>query len=343
MRKTCPICNTEPSDSFQLDFVVPTGWELPNTNYVKLCPACGFIWYDNDRTQRDYDAFYINRYGFGTDMPGDKARLWLLANQVLANYDRGSKILDVGGNSGYFENALKDIGFSNVRTANVGEGYGEDVDIIIMSHVIEHVYGLGEMMNNVCACLNSDGIVIAEVPSATEYTLMSWPYMLDYHQKHVNHFTGFNLDLLFSKYGFSNRSRRIKEYLPLGAPCYQGIYLNNGFETIFDYTKMRVINYTDEIARKICQNIKEPVIIYGLGDVAWHMIASTDIPIAGLVDNDPAYVGCEINGIPVTTKIEGDYPILIMARGQKQSILDQIRSEGHKNRIIDIDELEFKR
>jgi len=46
-----------------------------------------------------------------------------------------------------------------------------------------------------------------------------------------------------------------------------------------------------------------------------------------------------INGIPVKDKVETDYPILIMAQGQKQGIKDNIKKLGLKNEVIDIDEL----
>ena len=88
MRKTCPICSNEPVMAFQHEFAVPTGWTLPEVNYVKLCSFCGFIWYDNDRTQADYDRYYLERYGYGLDNGDDLARLMNLTSALRAMITR---------------------------------------------------------------------------------------------------------------------------------------------------------------------------------------------------------------------------------------------------------------
>lgn len=344
MRKLCPICNTEPSSSFQIDFAVPSGWTLPNTSYVKLCPACGFIWHDNDSTQADYDTFYKERYGYGADTVYDKQRMMELSASISANYSRDIKILDIGGGVGYLETCLRELGFDNVRTLGVGEEYDNGYDLVIFTHVLEHIYDLDVFMDHVMGCLNDGGHVLVEVPASYLFAEQDWPHILDYHQKHVNHFSRYSLDHLFTKYGFTNLIKTIYVFKLTNAACIRAIYLKGGIESTFDKIKMHVINHLDEIGRKISQNIKEPVIIYGVGDLAWALInyvQNPPIQIAGLVDNDPAYVGCTINGIPVTDKVEGDEPLLVMASGQKQNILKRIKELGLKNKVIDIDELEF--
>lgn len=342
MRENCPICESEPSDSFQMDFVVPSGWPLPETNIIKLCPACGFIWHDNDNTQADYDKFYRSFYGYGTDTDYDKKRMMEMATQISARYKTDAKIIDIGGNSGYLEKCLRELGFNNVRTLNVGEEYDDGYDVAIFTHVLEHIHNLDEFMAGVKGCLNDNGVVIVDVPDSYLFTACGWPHMLDYHQKHINHFSMHSLNALFAKHGFAIWEIEHYMFKLTNSPCIRATYLKGGIDGIFDNIKRRIMNFTDETARKITQKIKEPVIIYGLGDLAWHILASTtnpQIPIAGLVDNDPAYKGCTVNGVLVKDKVEGDYPILVMASGQKQNIIDKIRADGLTNEVIDLDEL----
>ena len=57
MRKLCPNCNNETSDSFDIKSAVPDEWPYPEVNKVKLCSECGFIWYDNYTTQAEFAEF----------------------------------------------------------------------------------------------------------------------------------------------------------------------------------------------------------------------------------------------------------------------------------------------
>jgi len=342
MRKLCPICQTEPKYSYEYKFVVPTNWTLPNVNYIKFCPKCGFIWYDNDKTQADYDKYYQERYGYGLDNIDDKERMWQLASTIKRMVSKKDiKIVDVGSNSGYFEEHLRELGFTNASTVRVKEPLGTDNDLLTISHVMEHVYNLPDFMQRITDSLKDNGIVIAEVPETWAYSYKEWPHLLDFHQPHVNHFTDFSLDLLFANYGYKKFDEFRAEYPIINIPTYRAGYVKNGLEYMYDKIKMKLINYTDEIVRKL-RRIKEPVIIYGLGDLAWHIIAeSPTLNIVGLVDNNEAYKGCKINGIPVLDKIVTDDTILVMAQGQKLNILDKINKLGLTNKVIDIDELEW--
>ena len=257
-------------------------------------------------------------------------------------YPADTKIMDFGGADGCLADMLKSVGFIDVSVCNVGESLGEDNDLIIASNVIEHVYDLDGMMDNLTGALKSTGHILSEVPEAYRWSAADWPPILDFHHKHINHFCDYQIDMLFANRGLNNIFRQYLYYSPLNATLYRSIHKNNGYRDYWDKVKMRVINYTDIAVRTIQHKINEPVIIWGLGDVAWHIIAHAihpEIQIAGLIDNDRAFRGATMKGVPILEKPQGDEPILLMAQGQKQMIKDRIKREGYKNRVIDLDEL----
>jgi len=345
MRENCPICKSKPADSFRMNFDIPDGWTLPRDNLVKFCDKCGFVWMDNEATQKDYDTYYRDRYGFGVNNHDNYALLNYVTNiifDLVRNKD--IKIADFGGGEGILVGKLKEVGFTDISVWDVDDsnpGPGS-IDLVIANSVIEHIYDLDGMMQRFKKALKPDGYVYGQVPESFSYADRAWPPILDYNTKHINHFGVFQMDLMFTNYGFSCTHRLHYEYAPLNVPCYMAIYRNNGMEDFFEKVKMRIINYTDLAERSITHKIHTPVVIWGLGDIAWHILGHsehTGLEIAELIDIDPAYKGTMINGIPVKDKVETDYPILIMAQGQKQGIKDNIKKLGLKNEVIDIDEL----
>ena len=334
MRKQCPICGSEPSRSFEMSFVVPSSWTLPANNKVCLCPKDGMIWYDNDCTQADYDQFYRERYGYGVDNPDNRMRLWGLASVINSAFaDKSMDIIDIGGEDGYLADRLKELGFRNVAVANIGYSFGQEHDLIILSHVLEHVYDLDGFMDRVHSSLKSDGRIMVEIPEAYMYAMRNWPPILDYNQKHINHFSAFALDSMFAKYGYAKGLHNMLEYRPLNAPCYRALYLKDAFAKFHLAVQEHIERYDSAINAKLAE-ITEPVIIYGLGDLAWHILATNKLNVVGLADDDPAYRGCTIGGIEVTDNVKGHATILVMAQGQKQGVLDAIKKKGLNNKVI---------
>jgi len=64
--------------------------------------------------------------------------------------------------------------------------------------------------------------------------------------------------------------------------------------------------------------------------------AKVPLDVAHYVDLDPAYRNQTIQGVPVLDHVEGNYPIVVIAQMQKESVLESIRKLGIQNRIITI-------
>jgi len=70
----------------------------------------------------------------------------------------------------------------------------------------------------------------------------------------------------------------------------------------------------------------------------WHILSlvDEDFQVLNYIDNDPAYRGQIYNGKPVLERPDNDAPIVIMAQGQRQRLIANIRAMGVENEIIEI-------
>src|SRR5512135_2204284 len=122
MRDRCPICgNITRYDDWSMDFTIPDCWTVPSHNTVCCCKQCGFIYYDNDATQADYDQYYKERYGFGLDTVANQIRLNKWSWEVIKRFEKDNFIYDFGGGDGYLARQIQRWGFTNIRTWNIGD------------------------------------------------------------------------------------------------------------------------------------------------------------------------------------------------------------------------------
>jgi hypothetical protein len=96
---------------------------------------------------------------------------------------------------------------------------------------------------------------------------------------------------------------------------------------------------TNNIARKV-DALKalgsQPVIVWGLGDIAMHLLAMVKVNVQYYVCNDPAFKDATIDGVPVKELPDSMETILVMAQTQKKLLIENIRKLGVQNEIIEI-------
>lgn len=325
MRKTCPLCGRKPIDTLVMDYAIPDGWTLPSHFNWHLCD-CGFIWADTPGTSADFDQFYRDHYDPLIDVH-DIHRMKHMALFVYGFVDRNARIVDFGGGDGYITQILKVLGCKNVVTVNLDDEMPE-CDVVVSSQVIEHLYDLDGNMKRITDKLVDGGLVINEMPEAYEYSKRTEPPLLDYYPTHCNHFTMRTLSALFSKYGYELiHEERNLEYAATNAPMFRTVFQKNGHKHLFDRVKA-------EIAKLEPVVVDEPVIVFGLGDIALYKIANSDIDVKYYVDESPIYKGASINGVPVRDKVDGSAcPVLVMGRRQREAVTRRIK-ETSDNRII---------
>jgi hypothetical protein len=146
------------------------------------------------------------------------------------------------------------------------------------------------------------------------------------------------LDLLLNKYGFSVVNQWHPEIKIQNAKCYRALYQLDGRLGMWDRSRATV---RQNMAAKIqkLQTITTPVIVWGCSDTVWHLLAQVpNLPVAYFVDKDSkAYTeGTTILGIRVYAAVHSTEPIVVMAQGQRQQIIDNIRALGLENKVIEV-------
>ena len=80
----------------------------------------------------------------------------------------------------------------------------------------------------------------------------------------------------------------------------------------------------------------KPVIVWGIGDIAMHLLTKVKVNVLYYVCNDPAFIGATIDGVPVKERPDTMDTLLVMAQTHKKLLIDNIRKMGIENQIIEI-------
>lgn len=331
--RNCPVCGSSNRVSnWQMDYVVPDGWELPKHTIICVC-SCGMIYSDSNKNQSDYDKYYKERYDSELTLVSDVVhdRLDGLINFVQDTEERKEvRIVDFGGGEGYIERQLTKFGYKDVQTVNVGDELPKNIDLLIASHVLEHVYDLKSVMDKLT--YNVRGKFIIDVPDAYPMVHINTLPILDYHQKHINHFTTRTLNHLMNNYGYSPLAMESYVTQPHNYPAIRVLYDMIDELDIYYKAKTWCQTNIDEKVEKLKQ-IKEKVVVWGCGDICLLLLDKVPFKVVHYVDLDPAYKNQTIRGIPVLDHVESDVPIVVIAQMQKESVLESIRKAGITNKV----------
>jgi hypothetical protein len=342
----CPVCQSnQRTEVFSMTYKIPDGWPLPNEIKWFTCDSCGMLFGDGDFNQDMLDKYYAGFYGFGVNSPANVERLKIDATVISTaiNSNKSAVIVDFGGagddGKSVLVDALQHLGFTNAVCVGVGDAL-PDADVIYASHVLEHIYDLPETMMLLRGALADDGLLIVDVPDATGLLLKWRMPILDFNTKHVNHFTLRHLLELGAHYGFE--SVCVKPYELERAPAYQVHFRR------LDVARGSYSHIYENIDARLMKLIRlggEPVNIWGLGDITWHVLSRYAIDpatkgeplnILDFIDNDPAYENQAYNGKPVRQRPTNSAPIVILAQGQRGRLIENIRKAGITNQIIEI-------
>ena len=221
--RNCPICL---SKSIELKEIIPISAYLDypiNGPYILTkCNDCSFYYHNTNITQEEIDKYYIglSKYenaqtvsiGSGGLTSLDKKRLnKTFENITSIGVDLTSKILDIGCAAGGLLEIFKSNGYENIYGSDpsafcasyVRSSLGctvydgsflevkieEKFDLIILTHVLEHILDIREFIKKIRSLLTTDGVVYIECPDSTNYhTVIHAPYQ-ELNTEHINHFS----------------------------------------------------------------------------------------------------------------------------------------------------------
>ena len=332
--RNCPVCNgNKRSGEWRSEFLVPDGWTLPSYLDWFMC-SCGMIYADNaDITQADYDRYYVERYGYGVEDPEQERRIHERARLIdTLTHSKDIRVVDFGGGESGLCALLKERGFNDLHTIGVGDTMPDNIDLLIAEHVLEHVYDMPEVMAKF-ANVKPGGLLIVDIPDSTAiaYNAPVQMPMLDYHQKHINHFALRDILRLMYSHGFEYLTSFQYSERYVSDLC---IIFSKTAGSTYDIAKSTVKRNINERLEKLRALGDTPVIVYGFGDIAAHCFTRVMPNVVYFVDDDPAFKGATVRGIEVRQSVISSEPIVVICQSQKAVVLNRIKELGLENEVI---------
>ena len=203
----------------------------------------------------------------------------------------------------------------------------ERFDLIILSHVLEHVENPQELLWAILGQLGPNGQLYIEVPDAQRYAI---PF-LDFNSEHINHFDACSLKKMLESVGlFGGMVQERTIQLANGADYPVLWTLASRSRTV-----IRMHNFVKQSQAKMKIELDGEVILWGVGEYLAHVLPLIKVPIAQIIDSNTTGI---INGITVQKpdEIKAECPILITALIAAPAIKKQIAAMGLKNRVIEM-------
>ena len=227
----CPCCNI-PSNRVIAE---KDRFNLPNT--VVICERCGFLFTSPRMNQSSYNEFYNNEYrplyvgessaefSFFLVQIKQGKRIHDYILKEIKDFDNDTKfVLEVGCGAGGILAYFKQKGHK-VMGLDIGEEYIEfgknqsielksgnlesadldqSPDLIIYSHVMEHILDLPQELSNIRKVANEKTLIYVEVPGVRNIHKAYQSDIMKYYQNaHTYHFTLTSLTRIFQQLDFA--------------------------------------------------------------------------------------------------------------------------------------------
>jgi L-malate glycosyltransferase len=357
-----------------------------------ICESCGFSYYATPSLPEQFDAYYkaqsyylsTTTSGSGTSSPPDIERYDDIAQCLIRHIDHRAKtVFDVGCGKGGLLSHLRKCGFSNLYAIDMVDGCialirehlkipaergsatrlpFTDVtpDILIYSHVLEHVYDPGAVLSEAYRRLDSGGIMYVEVPDASRYGEFCTIPFADLYFEHINHFDECHLTAIAEAAGFEKKEtgkRLLVTATGSMVPCIYGIFRHAGQRSSFPaIAGTRALATRCYAYRERCQAAPlfaglatlaksgTPVYVWGMSQFAQLLLGMTELgscKIKALIDSDTSKRGkrCAENCVMSPDVLEkaqpGDVVVLtgIGYQGQMRAYLKSIKFQGTEYKL----------
>jgi len=346
--RACPICGGHEAVALhEQGFVLPEGSPLPLAYTVASCESCGACFADTPAPQHAYDLHYeqFSKYddpSLGTGggvSPMDRDRLEetaaILASQSLPR-GTASRVLDIGCAGGGLLIALAQRGFRNLAGMDPSPACAERVrrhgflchqgklsdlrrvlptevyDVVILSHVVEHLVDVSAALHAVWDLLADGGACYVEVPDASRYTADAFVPFYFFDPEHINHFTRLTLRNLAWANAFQVQCDGERDLRRDGGTPYPAAWaLFQKGAAIRKLAPVKTLRatlaaYVESSTRALDHRALDaladshcPVLLWGAGSHAQRMLQSSPLArcnLVGIVDSDPGKQGRALLG-----------------------------------------------
>lgn len=334
--RSCPICQCPEGEVLHRQVLLqPEGSPLPSEYEILSCPNCGFVYADSPAAQEEYDRYYADhsKYEDPTVATGggasneDRQRLELLADRITHQTSPTERILDIGCANGGLLAALQNRGYDSLFGVDAAQACVDQVrklgitayrlslsrlmdiqcadlfDVIVLSHVMEHVVDLYSTMKSIVSMLAPGGRVYMETPDASRYKDFPFiPYYF-FDSEHINHFNISSLTKLGAVHGlFKQASGTLNLVVGpdvLYPACWVWLSRETGYTASSgDYAVLSnsIGTYIEDCHKReqfaqldFLAATGQPIIVWGAGSFAQRLFAGSQIGqcnIAAVVDRD---------------------------------------------------------
>jgi SAM-dependent methyltransferase len=379
--RPCPVCaNAKNAEILHRQgFVLPQGHILKKAEKydVVSCGSCGFVYADTSIPQKTYDRYYADMSKYETGYSGVDTGRHMSQARLIKSFLTGNdqKVLDVGCGNGGLLLALKKLGHKNlagldpskkcvgnIKKSGIKGSAGTifkhkaagKFDMVILSHVMEHVKDVSAAMDRLSAMLNENGLLYIEVPDASSYAANYVVPFYYFDTEHINHFEEaslINLGVVKGLRVVSLGKKLIQASAETRYPAVYALYEKTGTKVSrINYAKPCVNEYirlsaADTGARAAIRELlkkKKKIIIWGAGNYTMRLLKNSGLAkcdITAFIDKDPKKQGQKINGKFVLPPgrirdISADTVIVICSAVYAREITAEIRKMRVKNRII---------
>ena len=173
-KRGCPICMSDSSKMlFILEYAFPENYSIDHKQKIVSCDVCGFV-FNIGNNRLDVHAVECNRYeGVSVGFYG------CALEHITKNFEKDTKILDVGCGRGFLLLELKKQGYTNLFGLDPSKACVENMeepiigkqgsvydkinefenyfDVIILTNVIEHLEYPSQALYNISSWLESGG------------------------------------------------------------------------------------------------------------------------------------------------------------------------------------------
>jgi len=197
---------------------------------VAICTQCGLVQTNPRMTKKSYDEFYENDYAelyMGTTQNRREHFLWQSQHgreiEPFLNNKKSLTIVEIGCGAGgilhYFKSKghtvvgfeldKQEVAYGNAQGLDIRHGslakFQGKADLIIYSHVLEHILDPVKEFKLIKSKLKKDGLVYIEVPGVENVESFFGADLGRYFQNaHVYHFTKQSLSNVAASAGFTN-------------------------------------------------------------------------------------------------------------------------------------------
>jgi len=329
--------------------------------------SCGLVYQSPTVDPVRYNEFYSNTHVYANSgRGGEPSQEKVIAvdrqlDLLCSVASEPGKALQVGCSDGYTMHRLMDLGWdctgvdpSLASAAVAKEKYGIDVDVcffedwypppgvkydlLVITHVLEHLLNPLEILNAAIPFLNDDGIVLQEVPAIMNPEL--WPPAF-FTMEHANYFTPATMTRTLASAGMVVVEDKITAQGDLEYPyytCVARLAGSNSGDSVSSYFRDQEKHWDriDSYLKQKMENLRS-VVIWGAGLHTTYLLSNTHlseyIPIDFIVDSDKSKIGLKLRQYPVCSPESIDFNdpdlgIIVSSHSAEQEILSSIGQRG---------------